>query len=290
MKKQTMGTLLTVGLVATFALPTTSSMAAGTVRASGGVTYGSYSGSQVRDNLLKETLNLSYTSEDYTAGGTIHFENVTLENNRGYADIDQNQYGISGYRAFLVDGIGYIGGRVDLQYLDSDDSLTDSTAVPYFAMTFKSLDGKYYFDAGYSYSNYDAPDIDQYTGTVGISLFDGWLWSQTRLFYIDASEKTQGENSTLAVEERLSYYVIPQKLTVSVYGLVGKRLFAYDPDIFSVYNLADVQQGSFGGTVSYQINTAWSILSDITYESYENDDLNDDYSITYFTVGLTYGF
>lgn len=289
MKKQCMGTIMAMGLITSFALPSTG-VAAGKVNVSGGVTYGSYSGSQVRDNLLKETLNLSYTSEDYTGGGTIHFENVTLENNRGYDDIDQYQYGISGYKSVLVDGVGYIGGRVDLQYLDSDDQLTDNTAVPYFALTFKSLDGKYYFDAGYSYSNYDNPDIDQYTGTVGISLLDGMVWSQTRLYYIDTSEKTQGENSTFAVEERLSYYAIPKILTVSIYGLVGKRLYAYDPDIFSVYNLADVQQGSLGGTVSYQLNTAWSVLGDVTYESYENDDLDDDYSITYFTVALNYGF
>lgn len=257
---------------------------------SGSVTYGDYLGSIERDYILTERVNLSLIP-DLTKGLTFHYENVHLKKNAGYRSIDQNQYGFSGYKAVEVKAVnGYLGGRLDVQYLDSDDQLSDNTAIPYVAATYKSQDGKLYLDVGYAYSGYGHPDINQYTATLGLSLLGGRAWSQTRLYAIDPNETIQGQNSTFAVEERLDYYAVPQKLTYSLYGLVGKRIFAYDPYIYAVYNLADVQKGSAGGTVSYQLTPAVSILGDLTWEAYKNYDIDDEYSVLYGTVRLSFKY
>jgi len=254
---------------------------------SGSVTYGDYMKSIERDYILTERVNLSVIP-DLTSGLTFHFENVKLSKNAGYEDINQNQYGISGYKAVPVEAVnGYLGGRLDVQYLNSDDALTDNTAIPYVAFTYKSNDGGLYLDLGYAHSAYNHPDVNQYTATVGASLLNGKSWSQTRFYVIDLNETTQGQNTTYAVEERLSYYVVPDKLTLSLYGLLGERIFAYDPDIYEVYNLADVQKGSLGGTVSYQLTPALKVLGDLTWEAYKNHDINDDYSVLYGTVMLS---
>jgi len=284
---------LIMGLLATLLLPE-HTKAAAEVYAAVGVTYGGYSGSVERDYLLTERLNLSFYPEQsagLTSGLTLHLENVDLVKNAGFADLDQYQVGVSGYQAFQLEkGAGYLGGRLDLQYLDSDDQFSDSTLIPYGAVTFKSADGRYYLDAGYAFSNYDRPDIDQYTVTVGLSLAGGRAWSQTRLYYINPDTAIQGEDETLAVEERLSYYAVPQKLTLGLYFLLGKRIFAYDPDILTVYNLTDVQKGSVGLSSTYQFSENLSLLGDVTYEAYQNNDLQDKYSVIYGTINLTYRF
>ena len=260
------------------------------INLSGNITFGDYQSSIERDSILTERLNLSFIP-DSTSGVTVHFENVSLEKNAGFADIDQNQYGISGYKALLVDAVnGYIGGRLDLQYLDSDDALTDNTLIPYGAVTYMSRDLGLYLDLGYSHSNYDLPDLDQYTATVGLSLFGGKSWSQTRLYFIDPDEQVQKQDETFAVEERLSYYAVPDTLTMTLYGMLGERIFAYDPEIYAVYNLADVQKGSLGGSISYQLTPSLNILGDITWEAYTNYELDDDYAVVYGTAMLTMTF
>lgn len=257
---------------------------------SGSATYGDYLDSVERDYILTERVNLSVIP-DITSGMTFHFEHVDLEKNAGFADITQNQYGFSGYKAVPVKGVkGYLGGRLDVQYLDSDDQLTDNTAIPYVAATYKSNDGRLYLDAGYAYSGYDHPDVNQYTATLGVSLIKDKVWSQTRFYAIDLNETVQGQDHTYAVEERLSYYAVPKKLTYSLYGLAGKRVFAYDPEIYAVYNLADVQKGSAGGSVTYQLSPAVSVLGDVTWEAYKNYDIGDNYSVVYGTVLLSFKY
>jgi hypothetical protein len=195
------------------------------------ITYGSYLDSIERDYILIERANLSLIP-DLTQGLTFHYEHVYLKKNPGFETISQNQFGLSGYKALHVKAArGYLGGRVDVQYLDSEDQLTDDTAIPYVAATYKTEDGDLYLDVGYAYSGYGNPDVNQYTATLGLSLIDGKIWSQSRFYAIDPNEKVQNQNRTFALEERLYYYAVPDKLTYSLYALVGERIYAYDPEI-----------------------------------------------------------
>jgi hypothetical protein len=256
---------------------------------SGGLTNGSYRGSFERDDILIQRLDLSLIP-DYTSGLTLHLQNLDLRKKRRFTDLNQQQAGVSGYKAFPNQALGgYLGGRLDLHYLSSEDEATDQGLITYLAATYMTRDGGLYLDAGYTRSDYNL-NIDQYTATLGFSFLNGRAWSQTRVYYIDPEERVQGWDTTLAVEQSLTYWTIPQVMSTTLRGLLGRRVFGYDPATFTVYNLSDVQEGGLGLSVNYQLTPALGMLADVAYEKFNNQDDRDDYSAIYGTLGVTYRF
>lgn len=254
----------------------------------GQVTYGSYGGSVERKSITSETGSFSYNpSSDF--GATINANHNDLIRKEGLDNIGTTSGGATLFKFFDA-GPGLLGGRATAVYVSSDDRNSDHTLIPYVSLMFKTRDQKVYFDVGYANSGYRDATVNQYTATAGFSLFKDWLYSQTRVYYIDLSRNVEGRGNAFSVEERLSYYAVPKKLTLSLYGLLGRRIFAYDPDLGIVYNLPDYQHGSVGFTASYNITPTLVAFGDVTYEAYRNNDISNSYHATYGTVGLKYGF
>ncbi|MBI4826677.1 MAG: hypothetical protein HY807_09725 [Nitrospirae bacterium] len=250
----------------------------------GHITYGSYSGSAERDDIISETLNLSYIpAPEY--GASLKINNSNLNRKSPLGDINGTNVGLT---YFLMpkraDGSA-IGGKVSILHISSDDINSDNTFIPYVSAIYNSADLRKHLDLGYARTEYTDTRADQFTITGGVSLFNDWIWSQTRLFYIDLSEKVQDKENAFAVEERLTYYAIPKQLSISLYGMLGQRIFAYDPDLNTAYNLSDVQNGSAGVSVNYNLSKAVSVYGDVTYEAYKNNYIADRYNITYGTAG-----
>ncbi|MDI6744787.1 MAG: hypothetical protein QMD07_05355 [Thermodesulfovibrionales bacterium] len=258
---------------------------------SGHVTYGSYSGSQQRDSILSETIKLSYMSFDKNNYGLdISLKSSVLNRKQPLSDIDGFNADIAYFLFYKLNDGNYLGGRIAVHHISSDDNNSDNTLIPYVSAAYKSSDGSKYFDAGYAHIDYDDTIAKQYTATGGFALFNRKLWSQTRFYYNDLSKMVQSKNNAFAVEEKIAYYAIPKKLTLSLYALFGERLYAYDPDLGIAYNVADIQKGSAGFSAVYNITERLEAYADITYERFKNSDINDKYGVTYYTGGLKYTF
>lgn len=253
------------------------------------VTYGDYSGSAQRERIISETLNISYIpSPNY--GLSFNVYNSKLDRKSPLEDIDTTIPSLSYFMFFKLNTDDCLGGRISVLNVQSDDKNSDGTTIPYLSFIYKTPDAAKYIDMGYTHMDYDDAAARQVTLTGGIALFNQWVWSQTRLYYIDLSKKVQDKSSTFAVEERLTYYAIPKKLTLTLYGLLGQRIYAYDPDLGIAYGLPDIQKGSVGLTIAYNFTKALSIYGDVTYEKYKNKTINDNYNVIYETLGLKYSF
>lgn len=256
---------------------------------SGNVTYGSYSNSIQRDTITLETLNLSYIpSAEYGAGLTL--ANSVLERKATLDNINGTNVGGTYFWTPKLSGGGYLGGKISLLHVNSDDANSDNTNIPFIALIYKSANLKQYLELGYAHTAYDDSTARQYTFTGGFSLFNDWVWSQTRLCYIDLSKKVFNKSNTFSVEERLTYFVIPKKLYLSLYGMLGEKIYAYDPDLNASYNLPDVLNGSAGFSANYNFTKTFAAFADITYESYKNELISDSYGVTYSTVGIRFNF
>jgi hypothetical protein len=215
-----------------------------------------------------------------------------------YDDINDTNIGGTISWTPQMSGGGYLGGRISLLHIGSTDDNSDNTYIPYLSVVYKSGDLSKYLDLGFAHTQFNDSTASQYTVTGGISLFDGWVWSQTRLYYIDLSKRVPNKGSTFAAEERLTYYVIPKKLDVSLYGMAGQRIYAYDPDMNSSYNLSHVQTGSAGISANYNFTKNFALYADvteeiykqITYVSYLDQTFSDYYNVTYYTAGIRFTF
>jgi hypothetical protein len=265
---------------------------------SGQGTYGSYSGSMFRDSLYSERLNLNYAhGVEYGGGLTAAGSHINMKYGGG-DDINDTNLGGTLFWTPKTSGGSYIGAKVSLLNITGTFDNYDGMYIPYVSVIFKSSDLSKYLDLGYARSEFNDTTASQYTLTGGISLFNGWVWSQTRLYFIDLTIKVPNKGSTFAVEERLTYYVVPQKFDVSLYGMAGQRIYAYDPDINSSYNLDHVQTGSAGISANYNFTKNFAAFADVTYELYKQVGYNpfenmyhyDNYATTYYTAGLRVTF
>lgn len=255
---------------------------------SGTLTYGNYSGSAERDRIINKRFFFTY-APDIDTSFTFNLSSTNLDKKSGYQDINQLELGLSG-QSFFQGTLGLVGGRLDINYLNSDDPNSDNTFVPFFSLMYKSTDRTLYFDIGYAYSNYEDTTAHQMTATGGFSLFNWMAWLQTRLYYTKLTERVQTLKNAFAIEESLTYYAIPRKLTLHLNGMVGKRIYTYSPDLMLVYNLPDVLKASVSGTVMYNLVPNLTLIGDISYEKYTNYDIKDDYDVIYLTAGLKFRF
>jgi hypothetical protein len=72
--------------------------------------------------------------------------------------------------------------------------------------------------------------------------------------------------------------------------MAGERVYGYDPDLGLAYSLPDIQKLSAGLTANWQLTPTLSLFGDVSYGTYEKRTINNSYSATYGTVGLTYKF
>jgi hypothetical protein len=185
---------------------------------------------------------------------------------------------------------GYVGGTAALTYLTSDDSNTSRKFLPYGAISCLTPDGGQYLDFGFAHSEYTDINVNQYSATFGMALFDRYLWSQTRLYYNNLSSAVQGKGHTLAVEEQLTWFALPGKVSLTLSGRFGQSIYGYNPDSGIAYTMPDIQKDSGGLTASWNITPSLRMLGDVAYERYEKSSINNSYSATYSTLGLAYKF
>ncbi|MBU0600220.1 hypothetical protein KKB84_00245 [bacterium] len=251
----------------------------------GHITYGSYSNSNQRESIISETMNCSYLINS----SSIPVFNSNLDFKLCQSNLTRKFplskiKGISSSLTYScleqLKTTDYLGARISATYIKSDDKNSNNTLIPYGSLIYKSSDFSKYLDFGYSRTAYKDTTIDQITLTGGTALFNWRTWLQTRLYYISLNKKVQEKDRVLAIEERFTYYAIPQRLSLAFYGMLGKRIYAYDPDLEAAYNLSDIQKGSGGLSATYNLTKALSMFGDITYEAYENKDISNDYSVT----------
>ncbi|MBI5326794.1 MAG: hypothetical protein HZB80_00620 [Deltaproteobacteria bacterium] len=259
------------------------------VSLSGHGTYGAYSGSTQRDNIISETLNLSYIPNPEN-GLNLTVKNSSLNLKSPLNDINGTNIGAEYLWTPKTEKGSFIGGKVGALYINSDDQNSDNTFIPFLAMLYKSPDLRKYFDFGYARTAYNDTTANQFTVTGGVSLFNDFVWSQTRLYYIDLTQMVQGKKNTFAVEERFTYYAIPEKLSLTLYGMLGQRIYAYDPDLQTAYNLSDIHEGSAGVSLNYNLTKSVSVYGDVTYEYYNNNNIDDKYNVQYSTAGISISF
>jgi hypothetical protein len=281
-------TLITAALTAALALP---AWAAGEWITTAGAqaVYGSYGSSTQRDQVTGYGAVLS---SDYLERGgfTLGLNRTDIKMNAGSEDIGQNALFASGKLNFTPDGVaGRLTGRMDVHVINNDDATNDTDGVKAYApqVSYLSFDKRRYFDLGYARSIYrNDLEVNQFTPTVGFALNEGADWLQVRGWFIDPSNaaRAQGESSTTALEAKLTHWFGANKPlgldNVRLSALVGKRIYAVDPDAGAVANLSDVQRGgvSLGG--EWKLGESMSVLAILSRDNYRNATIADDYSLT----------
>ncbi len=247
-------------------------------------TYGRYSESQQRDKIISESLSLSYTAP-LIAGLNLSVKRSSLTRKSPLAAIDGINTDLSYYELYTRPSGSYIGGKAALHHISSDDDNSDGTTIPHLSISYKPASLLSAFELGLTHTPYKDATAQQVSAMYAMALFDQYVWSQTRVTYIILSNPIQTKNNTTAVEERLSYYVVPDEITLSFYALFGERIYAYDVDLGTAYNLPDIQKGSLGVSLNYKLEDEMSLFVDLTQEQYYNVDIGDGYLARYFTVG-----
>lgn len=251
-------------------------------------TYGSYAASDERKSYSAEVVAIDYVTEVLGASAAVRDWDLSRTNSLG--DLDGTDMNVLLYARKKVGNEGYWGVAAAATYLSNNDNNTDQTLVPYGAISYKTPEGGNYFDVGYASMGFSDTTTNQYTATWGVALFNRYVWAQTRLYYNDLSKKVQGVNNTLALEERVTWYVVPHKFSLALSGLIGQRIYGYDPDLRIVYSLPDILRDSVGLTATWEITPSLNLFADASHETYEKQSINDHYSATYGTVGLKYTF
>ncbi len=256
---------------------------------SAGATYGLYDGSTQRDKIVSESVSIAYIPLP-TAGLNLALHQSSLTGISPFPNITGNTVNLS-YYEFMTTGSGnYIGGKGALHYITSDDANSDGTLIPHLSLVYKPASLLSAYEIGVARTVYQDTPAEQVSVMAATSLFNQWVWSQTRVTYIDLRNGVADKVHTLAIEERLSYYAIPQKLTVSLYALLGERIYAYDFDLGTAYNLPDMQKGSIGLSLNYNLKNEMSVYTDLTQERYFKLDIRDEYLVQHLTLGVSARF
>ena len=261
----------------------------GSLWLSGQVTGGVYSNSIERSGYSNRMLDLTYNkTDDYSASLSVMYS--TLNWKHSPESIDTVAPGIRLTKWIAVSPQKLLGIKMAVTGIDSNDSNVDNRIVPYLSIMGKSKDGSNYVDLGYAYSDFTDSTINQFTASYGFSLYNSRLWLRTRLYYLDMGNRpVNGTKNTTAIEQKVTWYAIPEKLSLTLSGLAGRRIYGYDPDTSIVYTVPDILRGSGGITISYAINPHFRIYSDVSYESYRNPSIDNNYGVTYLTAGVSYG-
>ncbi len=146
---------------------------------------------------------------------------------------------------------------------------------------------------GFAHSDYyDDLAIEQWTPTVGFGFNQQSDWVQLRGYYISSSKraKTHDQKLSNAIDVSLTHYFDGQILKlnkIKASCLIGERFFAVDRDAASVYNLNDIQRGSFSLLAEFKITEIIKISISGGEERYKNKTIDDDYSSKYLYMGLS---
>ncbi len=252
-------------------------------------THGAYTGSMERQGYASTLLSASFQGNPYFGIGLIA-RNARLYRQEGLNDIKQSDYGISLHTMKTLGMGGYLGLWGGVFSIRSDDEDSNKMLIPYAALSARVPGSSMYLDVGWAQSDYSSVRVLQLFATMGFEFFHPSLFARTRIYQIAMNTKVAGREKTLAVEHKLIWYGKPDQWTVTMAGLWGCRVHAFDPDIQVAYTLPDLQKGSGSLTFVHHFRPNLDIFADAAWEAYSKPSIGNDYSIFYGTFGLKYTF
>lgn len=262
---------------------------------------GQYSGSVERDRLFSGSfiLNADYLDSFSFA---VAYNNTRISfKNTGAGTFEINQDAFAGRLQyhFFSDSVG---GKITMQLVGhqilNDDATGQTDDVSVFApkLAYTNYDRDLYIDFEYVESNYPNNGnliMTQLTPSIGFGFNQNADWLRIKAYLITSSDKnlSQGEESLSSVSIKWSHWMAsgaalsPDSFFIDV--LAGKRIYAVDNDAFTVYNLADVQQGSVLLGLGWQPAEGFDVTMIAGVENYENKLINNIYNQQYLYLSLS---
>ncbi len=262
---------------------------------------GNYSGTDLRNDLSSNSiiLNADYL-DNYSIAVAYNDYSISLENpTSGEFNINQNDFATQLQYHYYSDALkGTITTQIVTHSISNNDAtgLTDDVSVIAPKIAYSSLNKQYYIDLEYvdsSYPNNGNLSIKQYTPSFGFAFNQRSDWLQFKIYFIKTSDEnlSQGEDSLISLDIKWMHWLSPDAILgvnhLFIDALIGERIFAVDNDAFSVYNLADVQQGSLLLGAGWRIGDSIDVLAIAGIEKYENKSINNTYNQQYLYLSLT---
>ena len=262
---------------------------------------GNYSGSVERNDLISGSiwLNAEYLDNFSFALAYNNFRINFKDTGFGSFQINQNAFAGRLQYHFFSDSMG---GRITAQLvahkISNNDAttLTDNVSVISPKIAYLNFSKDLYLDLEYvksDYPNNGNLSIHQITPSIGFGFNQNSDWLRFKVYFINSSDKnlSQGEESLTSVDIKWTHWLSPGAIlginNFFIDVLAGKRIYAVDNDAFSVYNLADVQQGSALLGIGWRPGDDLDITAIAGVENYENKAINNKYSQPYVYISLT---
>ncbi len=262
---------------------------------------GTYSGSDQRSDLFSTTLilNASYLDNFSIALAYNNFKINFKDTGSGAFKINQNGIAARLQYHFYSDALnGKLTAQLVTHNISNNDAttLSDDASVIAPKIAYTNLAKDLYMDFEYvnsSYPNNGNLTIQQYTPSIGFGLNHNADWIQFKAFFINSNDQSlsQGEDALNSLSMNWNHWFQPgailgiKRFFTNI--LVGQRIYAVDNDSFSVYNLADIQQGSLLMGLGWKAGEDSDITFIIGNENYENKSINDSYKQQYIYLSFT---
>ena len=262
---------------------------------------GLYSGSVERDSLFSGSLILNADYLD-SFSFALAYNNMTItfkDAGAGTFEIAQDAFAGRLQYHFFTD---MLGGKITAQVVGHTISnndltgLTDEVSVIAPKLAYMNYDQDLYLDIEYTesyYPNNGDLTMTQIAPSIGFGFNQNADWLRIRAYLITSSDKnlSQGEESLSSVSIKWLHWMAPGAAlspdSFFIDVLAGKRIYAVDNDAFTVYNLADVQQGSVLLGLGWQPTENFDVTLIAGVENYENKLIENVYNQQYLYLSLS---
>jgi len=257
--------------------------------------YGSYDGSQLRDDHSSQGIGLQFNYLDqlelklYGNKSEVSY-NVTSEN------LEQDEYAARANYTIFSDSLsGRVGLGLYFHTVDNNDVTGQTDAVDIWAssISYSPWDQQYKVGLEYAQSDYsNLSEVHQLTTTVSFAFNDQYDWLNLRGYFISPQEEDMAElEDRQALEVTWQHWVQPDNWlgldSVTLSAMGGERQFAVNSDIHLVMNLVDVEKQRYGAGLNWKTANGWQTSLGISYTEFENESINDSYNdqLVYISVG-----
>ena len=261
---------------------------------------GTYSGSVQRDNLFSGSLWLNADYLDRLSFA-VAYNTLSLsfkDTGSGAFDVNQDAFAGRFQYHFFVDAIGgKLTTQLVMHAISNDDGtgFTDNVDVIAPKIAYINFNNDMYLDVEYTQSKYNNSNltVDQISPSMGFGFNQKADWLRLKAYLINTSDKnlSQGEDSLASIDVKWTHWLAPDAMlginNFFIDVLAGERIFAVDNDAFSVYNLADIQQGSFSFGLAWKYGDDIRVSAIAGIEKYENKIISNAYDQQYFYISFT---
>lgn len=261
---------------------------------------GSYKASQLRDNLYAGSLWLNAEYLDTFAMAVAYTGTTVNLRELGGGQFSLKQNAVAArlqYHQFSDSLRGKISYQLVTHVLDNNEpvSARDSVTVLAPKIAYSNYAKTLTLGLEYTWSRYGDGELimQQLMPAFGFGFNKRADFIRLRAYLIRSSNSrlSQGEDSLSAAALRWTHRFGPggfigiDSFFLDVLG--GRRIFAVDNDTLTVYNLADVQQGSASLGLGWRPGENVDINVVGGLEKYQNRLISNDYDQPYIHVSLT---